>query len=130
MNRDSRLGNSEAESPQSLGGDSQMSFNVYEGRLSGSVTSLGELPKSASTTGFLPECSIKGRMVSWYSRRIRQLSVLLSIFVILSVVMTGLFIWRMAYSTQSTTTGRECANCGRQVGFLSFVSYHSLMIHF
>ena len=97
MNATSQVAKFEPESPQSPGADSQMSFNVYEARLSGSGDScLGALlPNSASKIGFLTKDG--GRMVPGYSRRIRQLSVCLVLFIAVSLVMAGLFVWRVIY---------------------------------
>ena len=101
MNATSQVAKFEPESPQSPGADSQMSFNVYEARLSGSGDScLGALlPNSASKIGFLPDHPTKegDRMVPGYSRRIRQLSVCLVLFITVSLVMAGLFVWRVIY---------------------------------
>lgn len=111
MNATSQVAKFEPESPQSPGADSQMSFNVYDARLSGSGdTCLGALlPNSASTIGFLHDRLAKdGRMVPGYSRRIRQLSVCLVLFITVSLVMAGLFVWRAIYydsgpKTEATT---------------------------
>ncbi|KAL9966146.1 hypothetical protein ACROYT_G024171 [Oculina patagonica] len=94
-----QLAKFEPESPQSPGAESQMSFNVYEARFSGSDdTCLGALPNSASTIGFLPDHHTKGsRMVPGYSRKIQRLSVCLVLFIAVSLVMTGLFVWRTFY---------------------------------
>lgn len=96
----SQLAIFEPESPQSPGAESQMSFNVYEARFSsGSDEScLGALPNSPSKIGFLTEHLDKcNRMVPGYSKRIRQLSVCLVLFIAVSLVMTGLFVWRAFY---------------------------------
>jgi len=100
MNATSQVVKFEPESPQSPGAESQMSFNVYEPRLSGSGDSyLGALlPNSASKIGFLPDHLTKdGGMVPGYSRRIRQLSVCLVLFIAVSFVMASLFVWRVIY---------------------------------
>lgn len=84
-----------------------MSFNVYEARFSGSdETCLGALPNSASTIGFLPDQLTKGsRMVPGYSKRIRRLSVCLVLFIAVSLVMTGLFVWRAFYYDSGDNSG-------------------------
>ena len=98
INMDNRLGKLAPESPQSPGAESQMSFNVYDVKVSGSENCLGALPNSASTIGFLPDHRSKGRMgPPAYSKRIRQLTIFLTLFVIVSLVMTGLFVWRAFY---------------------------------
>lgn len=101
MNATSQVAKFEPESPQSPGADSQMSFDVYETRLSGSGDScLGALlPNSASKIGFLPDHPTRDgdRMVPGYSRRIRQLSVCLVLFITVSLVMAGLLVWRVIY---------------------------------
>lgn len=101
MNATSQVAKLEPDSPQSPGADSQMSFDVYESRLSGSGDScLGALlPNSASKIGFLPDYPTKDgdRMVPGYSRRIRQLSVCLVLFITVSLVMAGLLVWRVIY---------------------------------
>jgi len=101
MNSTSQVVKFEPESPQSPGADSQMSFNVYEARLSDSGEScLGALlPNSASKIGFLPDHLTKdgSSMVPGYSRRIRYLSVCLVLFIAVSLVMASLFVWRVIY---------------------------------
>lgn len=97
MNTGKSLGIVEPNSPQSPGADSQMSFDVYEGKLSGSEKCLAELRNSASTNGFLQNYYTESKMVPWYSRRIRTLTAFLILFVALSLVMTGLFFWRTFY---------------------------------
>ena len=95
-----QLAKFEPESPQSTGAESQMSFNVYEARFSsGSDEScLGALPNSPSTIGFLPDHLTNcRRMVPGYSKRIRQLTACLVLFIAVSLVMTGLFVWRAFY---------------------------------
>lgn len=102
-----QLAKFEPESPQSPGAESQMSFNVYEARFSGSDdTCLGALPNSASTIGFLPDHLTKdSRMVPGYSRKIRRLSVCLVLFIAVSLVMTGLFVWRTFYYDSEDNAG-------------------------
>lgn len=98
MNTDNHLPKLESDSSQSPGADSQMSFSVYEAGFSGSDTCLGALSSSTCTTGFLTDHPLtKGRMVPGYARRIRQLSVFLVLFIIVALVMTGLFVWRTVY---------------------------------
>lgn len=113
MNATSQVAKFKPESPQSPGAESQMSFNVYEGRLSGSGdTCLGALlPNSASTIGFLPDHLTKdSRMVPGYSRRIRQLSVCLVLFITVSLVMAGLFVWRAVYYDSEYNSGATTIN--------------------
>lgn len=101
MDTDNRLGKLEPESPQSPGAESQMSFNVYDAKISGRDSFLGALPSSASTIGFWSGHHSKGKMdnftVRAYSKRIRQLTLFLAVFIIVSMVMTALFVWRMSY---------------------------------
>ena len=101
MDTDNRLGKLEPESPQSPGAESQMSFNVYDAKISGRDSFLGALPSSASTIGFWSDHHSKGKMdnftVRAYSKRIRQLTLFLAVFIIVSMVMTALFVWRMSY---------------------------------
>ena len=101
MDTDNRLGKLEPESPQSPGAESQMSFNVYDAKISGRDSFLGALPRSASTNGFWSDHHSKGKMdnftVRAYSKRIRQLTLFLAVFIIVSMVMTALFVWRMSY---------------------------------
>ena len=101
MDTDNRLGKLEPESSQSPGAESQMSFNVYDAKISGRDSFLGALPRSASTNGFWSDHHSKGKMdnftVRAYSKRIRQLTLFLAVFIIVSMVMTALFVWRMSY---------------------------------
>ena len=104
MNATSQVAKFEPESPQSPGADSQMSFNVLSG--SGETCLSALLPNSASTIGFLPDHLTKdSRMVPGYSRRIRQLSVCLVLFITVSLVMAGLFVWRAVYYDSDYNAG-------------------------
>jgi len=91
------MGRVELNSPQFPGGESQMSFNVYKGRLSGSEACLAELHNSASSNGFFKDYYNGSKMVPWYSKRIRMLTAFLILFIALCLVMTGLFVWRVLY---------------------------------
>lgn len=91
------MGRFELNSPQFPGGESQMSFNVYKGRLSGSEACLAELHNSASSNGFFKYYYNGSKMVPWYSKRIRMLTAFLILFIALCLVMTGLFVWRVLY---------------------------------
>jgi len=113
MNATSQVVKFEPESPQSPGAESQMSFNVYEARLSGSGDSyLGALlPNSASKIGFLSDhVTNDGGMVPGYSRRIRQLSVCLVLFIAVSFVMASLFVWRVIYYDSEDKTEATAFN--------------------
>lgn len=48
---------------------------------------------------------LKSNMVPWYSRRILTLAVFLLLFIILSLVMTGLFIWRALFHDSKNSEG-------------------------
>lgn len=50
--------------------------------------------------GFLPDEVNEMKMVTLQSRKMRQMSVFLIFFVIISLVMTGLFVWRTVFFDQ------------------------------
>jgi len=58
--------------------------------------------------GFLPDELHEIKMVTLQSRKMRQMSVFLVFFVIISLVMTGLFIWRTVFFDQLHTTNDKC----------------------
>lgn len=99
MNTDNheRLGRVELNSPQSPAADWQMSISVYLYKLSGSEACLGEPHSSANANSFLRDRCNEIKMVPWYSKRIRMLTAFLILFIVLSLVMTGLFVWRVIY---------------------------------
>ena len=73
---------------------------TYEGNI-GSLTSLTTMPYSGSTFAFLPEAKTE-RMVTWHSQRLRKLLVCLGFFIVVALVMTGLFVWRMVHFSSKT----------------------------
>ena len=100
MNTDNNLDGLERARPNSTqppGEDSQVSFSVYKVRLSSSEACLPELRNSASAKGFIQNYRSENNMVPWYSRRIRALAAFLVLFIAFSLVMTGLFVWRVVY---------------------------------
>jgi hypothetical protein len=62
-----------------------------------SVTSPNCFPNSISTIGFLPDEVYETTMVTWQSRKMRQMTVFLVFFVVIALVMTGLFVWRTVF---------------------------------
>ena len=76
-------------------------LQLYEANI-GSLTSLTTMPYSGSTFAFLPENKTR-KMMSWQSKKLRQLSVILGFFMVVAMVMTGLFVWRMVYFNSSTS---------------------------
>ena len=99
MNTDNheRLGRVDLNSSQSPAADWQMSISVYQCKLSGSEACLGEPHSSANANSFLRDRCNEIKMVPWYSKRIRMLTAFLILFILLSLVMTGLFVWRVIY---------------------------------
>lgn len=103
------LGKVKLHSPQSSGEESQnsdMPFAVYKVKFSSSEACLPELRKAAGAKSFLQDNPrLKSNMVPWYSRRILTLAVFLLLFIILSLVMTGLFIWRALFHGSKNSEG-------------------------
>lgn len=103
------LGRVKLHSPQSSGEESQnsdMPFAVYKVKFSSSEACLPELRKAAGAKSFLQDNPrLKSNMVPWYSRRILTLAVFLLLFIILSLVMTGLFIWRALLHDSKNSEG-------------------------
>lgn len=103
------LGRVKLHSPQSSGEESQnsdMPFAVYKVKFSSSEACLPELRKAAGAKSFLQDNPrLKSNMVPWYSRRILTLAVFLLLFIILSLVMTGLFIWRALFHDSKNSEG-------------------------
>lgn len=103
------LGIVKLHSPQSSGEESQnsdMPFAVYKVKFSSSEACLPELRKAAGAKSFLQDNPrLKSNMVPWYSRRILTLAVFLLLFIILSLVMTGLFIWRALFHDSKNSEG-------------------------
>ncbi|KAK3750421.1 hypothetical protein QZH41_016981 [Actinostola sp. cb2023] len=72
-------------------------------------------PRSIPTIGrnkadFLPDEEHEIKMVTWHSRKMRQMSVFLVFFVIIALVMTGLFIWRTVFFDQ-LRANNHCKTC-------------------
>lgn len=61
------------------------------------VTSQVHISNSLDTVGYLPDEVDKSTMVTWHTRKMRQMTVFLVFFVVIALVMTGLFVWRTVF---------------------------------
>ena len=118
------LGRVKLHSPQSSGGESQnsdMPFAVYKVKFSSS--------EAAGAKSFLQDNPrLKSNMVPWYSRRILTLAVFLLLFIILSLVMTGLFIWRALFHGSKNSEG-STVNPSISISQVSCLAYSKKRIY-
>ena len=126
------LGGVKLHSPQSSGGESQnseMPFAVEKVKFSSSEACLPELRKAAGAKSFFQDNPrFKSNMVPWYSRRIRILAVFLLLFIILSLVMTGLFIWRALFHGSKNSEG-STINPSISISQVSCLAYSKKRIY-
>ena len=118
------LGRVKLHSPQSSGGESRnsdMPFAVCKVKFSSS--------EAAGAKSFLQDNPrLKSNMVPWYSRRILTLAVFLLLFIILSLVMTGLFIWRALFHGSKNSEG-STVNPSISISQVSCLAYSKKRIY-
>ncbi|XP_048579153.1 putative beta-lactamase-like 1 [Nematostella vectensis] len=78
-----------------------------------SMTSLAQFPSSASTIGFLPDELSERKMVTWQARKARQVWIVLAFFVLLALIMTGLYIWRSTFYRDDSSLSSATCNSKR-----------------